>query len=767
MEIFLGAFTQEWERRRAAFLHERLIASTTDDEELRRRRGSTVLFGAADQNPLKSFKKFAHWPLAQSSPSQRRPMETRFAGLASGSQPAVVKMASFGAASRLGAMAGYISRNGEVSMETQSGQELRGRDAIAALSDDWAPMMGNRAESRDIGIFCIDIAHGPEEAQAMNNRARFIVKSALGDRSFAFGVADCGRTHRIEGVAVLRAKDGERLTADAKATEIVQTRMTRAGVDATEAEFRFTGYGNGVEYGSARLRTLVARFDGTVETDRGEKIGDAKQAGDLVQQEWRGELHSRKSRDVMHLVMSARAGTDVEAFRASARAFLAAEFAEHRYVFSLHEPTSDPKAGRDGGKRPHVHLHAIVAMRAENGDRIETSIASFRRWRENLAEQARARGIRMEMTDRRDQAGAPAYSRNQVRPVSHKGRTEYAGTSGFAALRYEQKRREVPTAARTARSLDYTERVRSQWLEVARDAENVKAKNFAETQLSRIDAAGRLLEKLPRTPDIPHDNGSKIQAALVGLSKLAEVENMHTMTRSEFEAYEKRVEATLEEAERLLPETWRSRFGEIVSAVRDHVDARREMMEQAEQAGERTSETVRPRQADEINQQGEDSIARHTPTAVEAGRDLMMAVEYYRERIESAGDDRSRADKAKWQASLDFELARAGELGAAGNTYIREIAEGDNQLRFAIEAAAQRSAEGTGKTAGGAVQRHHTKDAESEMQDREPKSEALRQTDRTRSAADIRTDPAKQRVSRLDELLSESERSRDRDEFER
>jgi len=47
MEIFLGAFTQEWERRRAAFLHEWLIGSAKEDEELRRRRGSSVPVGSS------------------------------------------------------------------------------------------------------------------------------------------------------------------------------------------------------------------------------------------------------------------------------------------------------------------------------------------------------------------------------------------------------------------------------------------------------------------------------------------------------------------------------------------------------------------------------------------------------------------------------------------------------------------------------------------------------------------------------------------------
>ncbi len=45
----------------------------------------------------------------------------------------------------------------------------------------------------------------------------------------------------------------------------------------------------------------------------------------------------------MHLIMSARAGTDVDAFREAARDFLAEQFSRgHRYAFALHDPTPLP-----------------------------------------------------------------------------------------------------------------------------------------------------------------------------------------------------------------------------------------------------------------------------------------------------------------------------------------------------------------------------------------------------------------------------------------
>ncbi len=101
-------------------------------------------------------------------------------------------------------------------------------------------------------------------------------------------------------------------------------------------------------------------------------------------------------------------------------------------------------------------------MRSEDRERVETSITSSRRWREGLAEQARAQGIRMEMTDRRDQANAASYTENQVRPISREGRTAHEGTTESSARRYEQKRRAVVTLATTGESRSYTKSVHNE-----------------------------------------------------------------------------------------------------------------------------------------------------------------------------------------------------------------------------------------------------------------------------------------------------------------
>lgn len=75
-----------------------------------------------------------------------------------------------------------------------------------------------------------------------------LLRAGLGERRFVLAVQET-KTGELEvrGVVVLRDPSGERLTADAMASAIVQERVVNSQV-AREAEvrFRFSGHGNGV-----------------------------------------------------------------------------------------------------------------------------------------------------------------------------------------------------------------------------------------------------------------------------------------------------------------------------------------------------------------------------------------------------------------------------------------------------------------------------------------------------------------------------------------
>ncbi|PST24938.1 conjugal transfer protein TraA [Mesorhizobium plurifarium] len=602
MEIFFGAFTSEWEQRRAALLHEMTSGGrgASAEEEMRKRLKQLAQLGAEGggggsggaSGGRGSASKGRGAPRAQAT-SVARPMEARLAAIAGGSQPAVVKMASYGGGARVGAMLNYVSRGGELKVENESGRILEGREELSRIRGDWDHLFQNRAESRDIGSFSVEIAaSGFASDEALHEQVRSTLTSGFGDRRYAYAIAkNDGGSATVQGLVVLRSGQGERLTGDVKAAGIIQGRYdASAGAGEAAAKFSFHGYGNGVEFGASRLRGLVDRHD-DVRDDRGQLIANEKVAGDLVQKEWRGELHSRKSRDVMHVIMSARAGTDVAAFEAAVRDFLAHQFAGHRYVFAMHDPASDPKEAGEGGKRPHVHAHAIVAMKSDSGDRIETTPAVFREWRSVMAEKAREHGIEMEMTDRREFASPPAFTRTQVRPVSREGRTEHVGTSEAAQARYDAKRSGRRTVAKSDRSRQYIIKVQESWQKVALAGGDRQTVAYAARHHKYLESSVSVAQTETSGTVIGADFGSTFRINLATLQEMvSEGQELREMSRAEFETYEKKVETALFKLERSVSADDRADFDEVAGLARDFVNQKRELVELYEQRKEALAE---------------------------------------------------------------------------------------------------------------------------------------------------------------------------------
>lgn len=786
MEFFLGAFTAEWEQRRAALLHDLSLGRSKagDDEEHRRRGSTAATAGPVGTKTGSRSRVRGSWRpgtgLARSL--AERPMRARFEGLAGGSQSAVVKMASFGGGSRLGAMINYVSRNGEVVVENERGDQLRGRDQLSTVAGEWEHLMKNRAESRDFGLFEISVTEGRRDGQEITERACEIVRQGLGDRAFALAVTmrSDGGGFDIEGIAVLRSARGERLSADEKATAIVQRRLDDARSGASgSASFRFTGYGNGTDYGSARLHSLVEAHNGKVCDDKGRKISDGKRAGDLVRLEWRGQLHSRKPRDVMHLVLSARAGTDAAAFHDAARDFLGTQFAGHRYVFSLHDAASDPKAEETGGKRPHVHVHAIIAMRSDAGARIQTTIPAFREWRLTMAETARAHGIHMEMTDRRDRASPPAYSKNQVRPMNMIGRTQHEGTSASAQHRYDAKRSDEKSFPRTPHSKAYARMAQQTWHSIGTSRLSPSHKDFAEAQVVRFGVRPADAEAKTVRQDQPLNSGSQFRTYLVKLTELvSENDDMRHMTRPEFEAYEKRVEIALFQAERALPPHERDEFEEIAKAAREHVNVRREIMDMLEQrghdAGDAPSRSPGVNEAEDEKLRWNRAVERHGYAVAETANRHLVEIEQSREVISRAEADNQDPDNIRAiKQELKSRLIRTAELGASGNALIREVAKIDEDLKNALQAVererhkAERERSPSGSEANEVTRLSirstpnaglmPVRDDQSHDTDgHKPEQMAGISGDTTRG------DPAKQHVPRLEELQRKADEQRAR-----
>ncbi|MER8563308.1 conjugal transfer protein TraA [Mesorhizobium sp. M0578] len=814
MEIFFGAFTSEWEQRRAALLHELSLGerrrSSAEDEMKRRLKAMAELGGGGGAgggggSQPKMRRASARPILAAETRAAEasRPIEARLAAVAQGSQPAVVKMASYGAGARVGAMLNYVSRGGELAVENENGERISSREDLARLRGDWNHLFQNRAESRDIGSFTVEIPIAAVSSdEAMHELVRNSLTSAFGDRRYAYAVtrqADGALT--VQGAVVLRSGQGERLTGDDKAASIIQARYDASAAAQDEAaRFSFHGYGNGVEYGASKLRSLVERHDGNVRDDRGQVIGDEKLAGDLVQKEWRGDLHSRKGRDVMHLIMSARAGTYVEAFENAARDFLAEQFAGHRYVFAMHDPANDPKEEGEGGKRPHVHAHAIITMRSESGDRVETTPHVFREWRATMAEKARAQGIAMEMTDRREFASPPAFTRNQVRPVSREGRTEHVGTSEAAQGRYDAKRGGRRSLAKAERSREYAIKATQSWQKIALASGDRRVVAYAEQQRDHLTTSLSASQTEASVNVVHADFGSQFRANLVTLQKaVLEGQEMRETTREEFEAYEKNVETALFRLERSIGPGERDDFDDVASVAREHVNGRRELMELYEmkgqaqaQQGTATERAESRERRDDANEQWDAAVAKHGEAVVEAANDILMDIETSREGVDRIEAGELSNDPRVLRADIERALARAAELAVQGNTYMREVAEKDPDLKRAIEAAEQfqeRPAEEQGKTPANVdavtEQQRDPRPEEAERRPDEPAEQAHElasavdatnrlqdKLNRDKEAAQrggetTRTDPAQQHIPRLEELEREELEIRERDRDDR
>ncbi|MQU92896.1 conjugal transfer protein TraA [Sinorhizobium meliloti] len=815
MEIFFGAFTSEWEQRRAALLHEMSSGGrgASAEEEMRKRLKQLAQLGAAGggggssgaSGERGSASKGRGAPRAQvtSATTVARPMEARLAAVAKGSQPAVVKMASYGGGARVGAMLNYVSRGGELKVENENGRILEGREELARIRGDWDHLFQNRAESRDIGSFSVEIAaSGFTSDEALHEQVRSTLTSGFGDRRYAYAIAkNEGGSVTVQGLVVLRSGQGERLTGDAKAAGIIQGRYdASAAAGEAAAKFSFHGYGNGVEFGASRLRGLVDRHD-DVRDDRGQPIANEKVAGDLVQKEWRGELHSRKSRDVMHVIMSARAGTDVTAFEGAVRDFLAHQFAGHRYVFAMHDPASDPKEAGEGGKRPHVHAHAIVAMKSDSGDRIGTTPAVFREWRSVMAEKARDHGVEMEMTDRREFASPPAFTRTQVRPVSREGRTEHVGTSEAAQARYDAKRGGRRMVAKSDRSRQYIIKAQESWQRVALAGGDRQVVAYAAQHREYLESGLSTAQAETSGTVVRADFGSNFRINLATLQEMVlEGQELREMSRAEFETYEKKVETALFKLERSVSADDRADFDEIAGLARDFVNQKRELVglyeHRKEALAEQGGEAPRSEPRDPANDEWDAAVAKHGEAVVEAGNEAMIEIEHYREGLDRIEAGEFSADRKEgMQARLNRALERAAQLAIEGNSYVRDVAEQDPGLQRAIEQEENKSdrpEEVKDKAASNAeTVDDQQRDLRADEEDRQPIDDDARAAHELASTVDAtnrlqdrlnkdresvqrggettRTDPAQQHIPRLEELEREQieQRERDRDDRDR
>ena len=239
MEILPGAFEKEWERRRAMLMHEMQLGQVDRSDWNEPRRGGVARIGNEGLGGFGRARRRqdgggARWSRGGAGAAGRS-LRTRFGALARGSQPAVVKLASYGGGARTGAMMSYTSRGGVLAVENERGERVLGRDALTEQRAEWEHLFDHRAASRDLGVFHVSIDAASLSSDVdQDDQLREILRSGFGDRRFVYAARERSDGElRVSGVVVLRDRSGERLTGDRKAAEIVQQRYddTKAGRD--------------------------------------------------------------------------------------------------------------------------------------------------------------------------------------------------------------------------------------------------------------------------------------------------------------------------------------------------------------------------------------------------------------------------------------------------------------------------------------------------------------------------------------------------------
>jgi len=335
--------------------------------------------------------------------------------LAAGYQPAVIKVVSYAhGAARATATGQYIQRE-EVALETHDGRLLADREAVAAEIKAWSVNFSQRAESQDVGVFRMAFPGTADSAAGRELAERAVAAAFTGHRHAVRIETDRDGGLEAHVVAAMAGQSRERFRIreaqaaderyearprrlDAQSAAAISQRVT-AATGLTAGQFRLrpgaTSHGeNGVTH---RLNQLIEKAP--ARDDRGQPIGNVAESK-IAAREWRSSRRSQSARDTMHLIVSAKAGTDVAAFSRAVRAFLHDRFADHKFMFGLH---TDKKA------EGHIHAHAVIAVRSESGQKLHPSRETFGDWRRCYAEHAQAEGLKIVATAARERASSQSY----------------------------------------------------------------------------------------------------------------------------------------------------------------------------------------------------------------------------------------------------------------------------------------------------------------------------------------------------------------------
>ncbi|AZO81985.1 MULTISPECIES: relaxase/mobilization nuclease domain-containing protein [unclassified Bosea (in: a-proteobacteria)] len=333
--------------------------------------------------------------------------------LAAGYQPAVVKVVSYASGvPRATATGQYVLRE-DVPLETHDGRMLADREAVADEIKAWAVGFSKRAESQDVGTVRLTLRDAPASPGGRATYEKAVAAAFEGHRfAYRFDTTSEGmlearvvltmagaakerfRSRMVEGGAPTRGQRQFDRASEAKIKDRIAA-ATAIPADRVGVVLDATGHGrDGVTH---QLHRLIAK--GPAVDDRNRtlaNVADVKTAA----RDWGPSLRSQSTRDTMHVILSAKAGTDVEALRRAARSFLQDRFADHKFIFGVH---TDKEA------EGHIHAHAVITVKSESGRKLHPSRDTFREWRQAYAEHAQAEGLKIVATGAGERASSQSY----------------------------------------------------------------------------------------------------------------------------------------------------------------------------------------------------------------------------------------------------------------------------------------------------------------------------------------------------------------------
>lgn len=427
-----AAFEEENRKRR----HRGLLSFAGNDDDwlfktVRGRKGEGGFGGSQPPEPAvpRSSARELEPPRGKAGrlnvalPTKRR----KFAGgpapraaadrLAAGYQPAVLKVISYGhGVTRAAAIGQYIQKEG-VALETHDARILATQAAVAEEMKQWGKGFDKRRESDDVTMFRLSVA-GEENAE----RLSLAVQAGFAGHGFAYRIdtlQDGSSVARVvatmAGHSVVRGENGAEKKkhrfhlSDRRQEDRQFSAPTRAMIASRIAEtlgvmedtVSVKPIGE-PSHGKAGVVFQLSRLthDGAAIGADGATIA-AEEAVRQTAQSWDKTLNSYKPRDTMHMILSAKAGEDGQALVRAARGFLHEQFPNHKFAFGMHADMAE-----EGG---HIHVHAIVAVKGEDGQRLRPGPAQLREWRALYAQHAQAQGMKIVATSAAYRASSQSY----------------------------------------------------------------------------------------------------------------------------------------------------------------------------------------------------------------------------------------------------------------------------------------------------------------------------------------------------------------------